>query len=114
MAPNQDIQNIADMIGRAVPAEQIYLFGSYAYGQPHVNSDYDFFLVIPDEIHPLDAMQQAQRALARRKRTVPIDILAATKSTFVRNRLLRNTVENQVNQKGVLLFERHDVGAPLA
>jgi len=115
MAPNQDIQNIADVIGRAVPAEQIYLFGSHAYGQPHANSDYDFFLVIPDgAMHPLDAMQQAQRALARRKRTVPIDILAATKSTFVRNRLLRNTVERQVDQKGVLLYERHDVGAPLA
>ena len=108
MAPNHDIQKIAGVIAQAVPAEQIYLFGSYAYGQPNANSDYDFFLVIPDgAMHPMDAMQKAQLALARNmRRTTPIDILATTKSNFIRMRDLINTVEIDVYHKGVLLFDR--------
>ena len=45
---NQEIINITEAIKQAIPAERIYLFGSHAYGKPNPNSDYDFFVVIPD------------------------------------------------------------------
>ena len=115
MAPNQDIQNIADVIGRAVPAEQIYLFGSYAYGQPHANSDYDFFLVIPDgAMRPIEAMQQARRAIYPMRLNMPVDVLATTQSKFNAMRNALNSVEKEVAQKGVLLFERSKPSFPVA
>ena len=115
MAPNQDIQSIVDVIGRAVPAEQIYLFGSHAYGQPHEHSDYDFFLVIPDGVmRPIEAMQQARRAIYPMRLNMPVDVLATTQSKFNAMRNAINSVEKEVAQKGVLLFERSKPGFPVA
>jgi len=38
------IQAITDVIKETVDCEKIYLFGSYAYGEPHEDSDLDFYL----------------------------------------------------------------------
>ena len=40
---------IKEAILKYVPAEKIYLFGSYAYGKPNKNSDIDVYAVIPDK-----------------------------------------------------------------
>jgi predicted nucleotidyltransferase len=115
MLINPEIERIAAAIGQAVPAEQIYLFGSYAYGTPNANSDYDFFLVMPDgAMRPMEAMRKAQRALARREQAMPIDILAATRSDFNAMKEQRNSIEKQVAQKGVLVFERRSPGLQMA
>ena len=107
---NQDIKNMADIISQAVPAEKIYLFGSYAYGTPHKDSDYDFYVIVPDGImRPMEVMQKAQRALFREKHAIAIDVLASTKSKFIAMSDMINSIEKEVSQKGVLLFERHDV-----
>jgi len=113
MAPNQEIQNIAEIIAQAVPAEQIYLFGSYAYGQPNVNSDYDFFLVIPDgAMRPIEAMQKAHRAIYPMRLNMAVDILATTRSKFIAMRNAINSVEKEVYHKGILLFDRTTESAP--
>jgi len=104
MLINPEIEAITEAIKNAVPAEQIYLFGSYAYGQPHSDSDYDFFVVIPDGMRPLEAMQKAQQAIVKRSR--PVDVLANTRSGFDKQKRWIATVEKAVSQKGVLLYER--------
>ena len=116
MAVTLEIQKIAEIIQQNVPTEQIYLFGSHAYGEPSKQSDYDFFLVIPDGVmRPMKAMQQAQLAIAQNmRRTTPIDILATTRSNFDDMRKLAYTVEKDVDQKGVLLFERSNASLPMA
>jgi len=112
MPDNQDIKNIAAVIEQAVPAERIYLFGSYAYGQPDANSDYDFFVVLPDGgMRPMEAMQKAQRAIYPMRLSKPVDVLASTQSSFDAMRDTINSVEKEVAQKGVLLFERRQLGA---
>jgi predicted nucleotidyltransferase len=106
MAVNQEILNITEAIKEAVPAERIYLFGSYAYGTPGENSDYDFFVVIPDGgLRPIDAAQQARRALSKIDRTTPVDILADLKSKFD-DRKQYNTLERKIFREGVILYER--------
>ena len=104
MAVNQEIQRIADTIRQAVPVEKIYLFGSYAYGTPHKDSDYDFYLIIPEgSMRPMEAMQQAQWALTRKmRRTKPIDILASTRSEFDEMKKLI-TLERTIDRKGIAL-----------
>jgi len=46
----KELDIIKDGILKTVPAEAIYLFGSYAYGTPHENSDIDIYVVIPDTV----------------------------------------------------------------
>ena len=115
MAVNQEIRRIAEIIRQAVPAEQIYLFGSHAYGQPNEGSDYDFFLVIPDGgMRPMEARQKAKRSLIPLRLGVPVDVLAATHSGFSDMRNMINSVEKEVAQKGVLIFDRRGMGATMA
>jgi len=102
-----DIREITELIKEAVPVERIYLFGSYAYGEPNEDSDYDFFVVIPDGgMRAIDAAFQARRSFSKlgyqRK---PIDLLADYKTRFnERSRL--NTMERKIYNDGVMLYER--------
>ena len=43
------IESIMNSILKFVPARCIYLFGSYAYGNPTEDSDIDIFVVTPDD-----------------------------------------------------------------
>jgi predicted nucleotidyltransferase len=106
VAVNEEILRITEAIKAAVTAERIYLFGSYAYGTPSDSSDYDFFVVIPDDsIKPLDAMIQARRSMRGVDRKTSVDILADYKSRFD-ERKRYNTLERKIANEGLVLYER--------
>jgi len=102
-----DIREITEIIKEAVPVERIYLFGSYAYGEPHADSDYDFFVVIPDGgMKAIDAAFKARRSFSKLGyRRKPIDLLADHKSRFTQRSML-NTMERKIHNEGVVLYER--------
>ena len=80
------------------------MFGSYAYGTPRKDSDFDFFIVLPDRgDSPKIAATKARRALAHMKRRTPVDILANTRSRFNELKELP-TLERKVSRDGVLLY----------
>jgi len=107
MTVNQEILDITEAIKTAVPAERIYLFGSYAYGTPNEGSDYDFFIVLPDDgLRPLAAAQAAYRSLRQVKRKTPVDILADYGSRFD-ERKQSDTLERKVSMEGMVLYERY-------
>jgi predicted nucleotidyltransferase len=106
MVLNHEITVIAEAIKSAIPVERIYLFGSYANGEPSNESDYDFFVLIPDDgIKPLDAMREARFSLIPLNRKIPVDIIADYKSRFEQRSKL-NTLERKVANEGVVLYER--------
>ena len=104
MALNQEIIDITEAIKQTVSAEQIYLFGSHAYGKPDKNSDFDFFLVMPDDgISPKEAANKVRRVLAHMKRQTPVDILSNYRSRF--DELAQfPTLERKIKREGVLLY----------
>jgi len=105
MVTNEDILKIKDRIIAAVEVEKLYLFGSYAYGTPTDDSDYDFYMVIPDGgMRPIDAMTEARMSLWGMKRK-PIDILAGRPETFERRSKSFWTIEAKIAEKGILLYE---------
>jgi len=106
MVTNEEILKIKDRIVAAVDVEKLYLFGSYAYGTPDDDSDYDFYMVIPNGgMRPIDAMTEASMAL-RGIRGKAVDILAGRPETFERRSKSFWTIEAKVAEKGVLLYER--------
>jgi predicted nucleotidyltransferase len=46
MTVNDEILKMTEVIKNTVPAERIYLFGSYAYGAPSKDCDYDFGILL--------------------------------------------------------------------
>ncbi|MCL2019505.1 MAG: nucleotidyltransferase domain-containing protein [Oscillospiraceae bacterium] len=105
MVPNEEILKIKDSILSAVDVEKLYLFGSYANGTQNENSDYDFYMVIPNNsIRPIDAMGDAHLSL-RGFKGKPIDILAGTTEIFNR-RSQGVTLERKIAREGIILYER--------
>ena len=102
---NAEIMQIRDKIISAVPVEKLYLFGSHANGTASDDSDYDFYMVIPNAgMRPIDAINAAYLAMRGLKRK-PVDILAGTVEVFSR-RAKGVTVERKIAREGVVLYER--------
>ena len=53
-----ELEFIKNIIVETVPVEQIWLFGSYAYGTPNKESDLDIYVVLKDDapMRPGEAM----------------------------------------------------------
>ncbi|MDR1453550.1 MAG: nucleotidyltransferase domain-containing protein [Candidatus Margulisbacteria bacterium] len=104
IAINDEILAVKDSILKSVSAERIYLFGSYAYGVPHADSDYDFYVVLPDDskLKPLEAMQKIERDFSGEIRK-PVDFLANYKTRF-KERSVFPTLERKIVREGILLY----------
>ena len=106
MIINEEITQIKNAIIGALPVVKLYLFGSYAYGNPTDDSDYDFYVLIPfGELKPIDARIKARRSLSKINRKRDTDILADYIDRFD-ERSKFNTLERKVAQEGVVLYER--------
>jgi len=82
---------------------QIYLFGSYAYGEPTEGSDIDVLVVVQDDVNTLKVMQNISRGLHDRK--IALDVLADTYSDFMElSEPGRFTLQREVRDKGVLVY----------
>ena len=102
---NTELITITDRIIKSVPIEKLYLFGSYANGTQNEDSDYDFYMVIPNNVmRPLDAINAAYLAMRGLKRR-PVDILAGTEEIFLR-RVEEVTLERKIAREGIVLYER--------
>ncbi|GHV88110.1 hypothetical protein AGMMS50267_04700 [Spirochaetia bacterium] len=97
-----ELKIITNAITANTEAVAIYLFGSYAYGKPHKDSDLDIYAVIPDtDIDTLELGGKIQTDLYR-KITMPLDLLIGKQSTFDRRKKML-TLENTIEKQGVKL-----------
>jgi len=95
---------LKEIIINTVPVEQIYLFGSYAYGTPHKDSDLDLYVVIKDDVpmRELDATKEIIKAIGRVK-TKPVDIITTRKSRYLRL-VTGPTMERKIAREGVKIY----------
>jgi len=108
-AVRAELLKLKEFIVGAIPGgvERIYLFGSYAYGTPHKDSDLDLYVVLKDDIplRSFDAGLQIQLAVDRRRSAdmMPMDIVAKKRGDF-EDRLGDITLERKVVRDGVLIY----------
>ncbi|MCL2763338.1 MAG: nucleotidyltransferase domain-containing protein [Treponema sp.] len=100
----KEVNKLKELIINAIPVEQIYLFGSYAYGTPHKGSDLDFYVVLKDDVQmrDLDAGLQIRFAIAR-SQTMGVDIVTKKKKDFL-NRIYDFTLEQKVTKDGIRIY----------
>jgi predicted nucleotidyltransferase len=103
-AIQSELDTLKEIIVRTVPVEQIWLFGSYAYGIPHKDSDLDLYIVLKDEIETreLDVEIEILGAIGKIK-TMPIDIIANKKSKYLRL-VSGPTVERKIAREGIKIY----------
>ena len=100
----QELDAITKIIVDTVPVETIYLFGSYAYGTPHKDSDLDLYVVFKDDmpIRELEAIRSIRLATVPAK-TKPIDFLGLKQNRFL-DRKIYATLERKIDREGVRLY----------
>jgi predicted nucleotidyltransferase len=98
------LDNIKDSILKYVPAKFIYLFGSYAYGNPTDKSDIDVYIITPDSITNFSELYTNIIVDLSYKKIFFIDLLLSTESVF-NSRKNKNIFEKTIFQKGKIIYE---------
>jgi predicted nucleotidyltransferase len=83
--------------------DQIWLYGSHAWGNPHEDSDVDLLVVLPhSEETPIRRSQRAHRCL--RGLQMPKDVLVETRQEIERVKPLETSLENEILNRGRKLY----------
>jgi predicted nucleotidyltransferase len=83
--------------------EQVWLYGSHAWGNPHDDSDVDLFVVVRDSDEtPIRRSQRAHRCL--RGLRMPKDVLVETRQEVDRVKELKTSLENTILSRGRRLY----------
>ena len=83
--------------------EEIYLFGSHAWGTPHDDSDVDLMVIVAQSSErPIKRMQRAHRCLGNLDMSK--DVFVQTRAEFDRYRHLRASIQHQILQRGRKLY----------
>ena len=95
---------IKDVVLKNVSAKCIYLFGSYAYGEPNEKSDIDIYIVIPDNSINISEIYGKIMVDLSIKKVFFVDLLLNRESVF-NIRKNKNILEKTICQKGKILYE---------
>jgi len=98
-----DLKVVMQAISTNTKVEDIFLFGSWAYGEPKPDSDLDIYLVIPDTDVDICDLNAEIRFALYKKLTLPLDLVIAKKSVFERRRK-GLTLENVIAKQGVRIY----------
>ena len=83
--------------------EQVWLYGSHAWGNPHDDSDVDLLVVVPESSEtPIRRSQRAHRCL--RGLRLPKDVLVETRQEVDRVKELKTSLENLILSRGRRLY----------
>jgi predicted nucleotidyltransferase len=98
-----DLSAITQAITANTKIESLFLFGSWAYGNPKPDSDLDIYLVIPDNDVDICELNAEIRYALYKKLSLPLDLVIAKKSVFER-RSKALTLENVIAKQGVSIY----------
>lgn len=95
---------LESLIARWRPT-QVRLFGSRARGEATPESDWDLFVVVPDDV-PEDELDPLIAWQIRKHARVPVDIIPCHERDFVAYRDTCQSLAYEAAHHGVLLYER--------
>jgi predicted nucleotidyltransferase len=97
------LQTVTERLVAEFQPEQIWLYGSHAWGKPHDHSDVDLFVVVPQsDESPIRRSQRAHRCL--RGLRMPKDVLVETRLEVDRVKDLKTSLENTILTRGRRLY----------
>jgi predicted nucleotidyltransferase len=99
----KELTTIIQAVASNTKIENIFLFGSWAYGEPKPDSDLDIYLVIPDNDADICDLNAEIRFAPYKKLTLPLDLVIAKKSVFER-RSKALTLESIIAKQGVRIY----------
>jgi predicted nucleotidyltransferase len=89
----------------------VLLFGSYAYGTPHIDSDLDIIVVLNDNTMPVTFKEKQSLYLKVSPYTrpvakqIPVDLIVYTIPMYEHFKETKNSFSKEIIQKGIVLYE---------
>ena len=107
--PMWEIRRFARQVAERFRPDKIILFGSYADGTPHADSDVDILVVMPAR----NQLDQAVRICLGVERTFPLDLIVRTPKNLQWRLQEGDWFLREIVSRGKLLYEKTDasVGA---
>jgi len=105
--PMRLIRRFARQVVEQFQPDRIILFGSYAYGQPHADSDVDILVVMPAR-NQVDQAAKIHQAILP---PFPLDIIVRTPGNMKWRLEEGDSFLQEVVDKGKVLYEKTDQGA---
>ncbi len=96
------IKSLSEDIAREFQPHRIFLFGSYAYGQPSEDSDVDLLVVMPLDVKP---SRKALEIINKVKPKFPVDLLVRTPEQVEFRAANNDWFILEILNKGNILYE---------
>jgi len=104
MIDRERIEKFVDEVARQFQPERVVLFGSYAYGRPHADSDVDLLVVMPAG----NQHSQAVRILYRLSAPFPLDLIVHTPKEMAWRLKEKESFLTTIVTRGKVLYEKND------
>ena len=98
------IRRAAQQLVDALQPEKIILFGSFAYGQPTIDSDVDLLIIMNTKLRPHARSMQASEVLS--PRPFPVDLIVRTPAEIAERLRVKDCFIEEIVTKGKVLYER--------
>lgn len=99
----EKIRHVVEKIVREYQPEKIILFGSWAWGTPHENSDFDIFVIKDTDTPSLKRIEALDRLFSRRD--VPLDFLVYTPEQVARRLAIGDFFVRDIMTNGRILYD---------
>jgi predicted nucleotidyltransferase len=107
---NEILTEITDRVRTGYDPERIMLYGSHAYGCPHVGSDIDIFIIKDDADRPIDRRLKVRRLLRDIIREIPVSPIVYTPKEVKERLDEEDPFLMEILEKGEVLYERKGSG----
>ncbi len=104
--PMRVIRRFARQVAERFRPEKIILFGSYAYGTPHADSDVDILVVMPAR----NQLDQAVKIELACDPPFPLDIIVRTPHNMEWRLAEGDSFLTEITTKGKVLYEKDHAG----
>jgi predicted nucleotidyltransferase len=100
----EKIAKICDKIVKVYKPSKIILFGSFAWGKPHKDSDADIFVVKDEDKSQIEMIRDIDRIIT--DRDIPVDILAYKPDQLEKRKKMGDPFILKIINSGKILYER--------
>src|SRR5437763_1612019 len=97
--PMRAIRRFARQVAERFEPDQIILFGSHAYGEPHADSDVDILVIMPTR----NQHNQAARIRGAVEAPFPMDLIVRTPKSLAWRLAERESFHTEIMTKGKVL-----------
>jgi predicted nucleotidyltransferase len=99
------VEKIRIALEKEFDASEIYLFGSYVWGEPNKDSDLDILVLLNESDESrLKRAQRAYRSLRGLMRNIPTDIIVRTKKEIDSYKNDTNSIYYKILKNGKKLY----------